>query len=30
MYIYEAELGEVKIIAVMHQKRRPSYWKGRK
>jgi toxin ParE1/3/4 len=30
IYIYEAELGEVKVIAVMHQKRRPSYWKGRK
>ena len=30
IYIYEAKLGEVKIIAVMHQKRRPSYWKGRK
>jgi plasmid stabilization system protein ParE len=27
--IYGAELGEIKIIAVMHQKRRPSYWKGR-
>jgi toxin ParE1/3/4 len=27
--IYAAERGEVKIIAVMHQKRRPSYWKGR-
>jgi len=30
IYNYEAELGEVKIIVVMHQKRRPSYWKGRK
>jgi toxin ParE1/3/4 len=28
--IYGAELGAIKIIAVMHQKRRPSYWKGRK
>ncbi|HEV3073451.1 MAG TPA: type II toxin-antitoxin system RelE/ParE family toxin [Thermoanaerobaculia bacterium] len=27
--IYAIEFGEIKIIAVMHQKRRPSYWKGR-
>jgi toxin ParE1/3/4 len=28
--IYGAELGEIKIMAVMHLKRRPYYWKGRK
>ncbi len=28
--IYAAESSEVKIIAVMHQKRRPYYWEGRK
>lgn len=28
--IYGAELGEIKIIAVMHQKRRPYYWRRRR
>jgi len=27
--IYEVDLGTIRILAVMHQKRRPSYWKGR-
>ncbi|HVT57162.1 MAG TPA: type II toxin-antitoxin system RelE/ParE family toxin [Thermoanaerobaculia bacterium] len=27
--IYGAEFGAIKIFAVMHQRRRPYYWKGR-
>jgi toxin ParE1/3/4 len=28
--IYSAERGAIKILAVMHHRRRPAYWKGRK
>jgi toxin ParE1/3/4 len=27
--IYDVERGSIRIFAVMHQKRRPSYWQGR-
>ncbi len=27
--IYDVEVGVIRIFAVMHHKRRPSYWKGR-
>ena len=27
--IYDVGLGQIRVLVVMHQRRRPSYWKGR-